>query len=162
MAAHARRSLAGALDCMTTSEPMYRHFPLLMAAILGAACAGVVKQDFGHGFKLFAKQERISYGFESIRHFRVLRYRHQNLGEVGFVSVSPSGQWALYEQDGRIVLFSASSRASRDATDGTFEIPRVVRWDEHGGLAIVEYFENRVASRVPLTVSSIKASEQSN
>src|SRR5262249_50110150 len=104
---------------------------LTFVIVIGlAGCAGVVREVYGNGFRRVAQMEKSAPDFESIRHYSVLKYRSRNLGEVGFVNVAPSGQWALYEQVGRLLLFSAESGQAVDVTDGEFAIPRHVKWKE--------------------------------
>lgn len=122
---------------------------LLLYAVVLPACAAS-REKLGNGYTLVTKRVESASTFERYAYRDFLRYRNRNLGEVGFFSLSPTGRFALYEQDGALMLFDTSGGDPSDVTDGEFSVPKFVRWDEGGGVATIEYFDGHDPTKVTL------------
>ena len=109
-----------------------------------------VREDFGHGFKVVRKRVRSESSFERYAYYDFLRYRGRDLGEVGEVSVSPGGRYVLFEQDGKLMLFDATSNTLTDVTGGPFAVPKKIEWDEPQGFVLVTYPERTEPKRISL------------
>ena len=79
-----------------------------------------------------------------------LYYKGNDLGQVGYVSVAPSGHFAIFERDREIFLIESGPGHLNPVTDETFTMPKNVRWFEDQGFAEVEYAGVRPSSRIPL------------
>ena len=102
----------------------------------------MAREDLGGGFTL-GKGPPESSG-------KHLYFKGNDLGQVGYVSVSPSGEYAIFERDRDIFLIKSSSGNLNPVTDGEFSAPKQVRWSEDQGYAVVEYSTDRPNSRIPL------------
>jgi hypothetical protein len=122
---------------------MRRTFPVraivLLAILLGAGQAScvsrAVRRDSGSDLRVVSDH---------------LYLRHADLGQVGFVSISPSGERALFERNGDIYLIVARTGKLDPVTDGEFSMPEQVRWSEAEGFAEIDYQGGRPSSRIDL------------
>ncbi len=80
-----------------------------------------------------------------------LDHRGADLGAVDFVSVSPSGAQALFERDGKLLLFATGPGNLRDVTPDPWSPPVAARWDEAAGVVEVDLEDGRPALRLELT-----------
>jgi len=122
---------------------------LLLQIVVLTACAAS-REKLGSGYTLVTRRVESASTFERYAYRDFLHYRHRHLGEVGFFSLSPTGRFALYEQDGALMLFDTSEGEPSDVTDGEFSVPKFVRWDEAGGVATIEYFDSHDPTKVTL------------
>jgi hypothetical protein len=75
---------------------------------------------------------------------RILSHDKTPLGPVGVYFVSPSGRYALYESNGRHLLYDTEYRKSTDFTPpAPYTAPRSVVWDEPLSRAVVTYMDER-------------------
>jgi hypothetical protein len=88
--------------------------------------------------------------FEGLAHYNDLYYGSRRLGTVGQWSISPSGRFALYEDEGRLLLFDRQLGQTREVTDGTFAIPASFAWRESADVVEVAYYENHAPSTIEL------------
>lgn len=132
---------------------MKTHFIALIACVfLNQGCSTKVK-SLGHGFKLVHRVEDVSHAkgsFEAKAQHKNLYYRSLNLGTVGAHSISPTGRYVVYENNGKLILFDVNSKQVQDVTDGRFSVPRSFVWHESENKATVSYYENRNASIIIL------------
>ena len=126
------------------------RLPVLVLAVLFATCMTAKKEDLGHGYRLVTKRVESRSFHEKYAYLGFLEYRGQHLGEVGEVSISPSGRFALYEQDGKLLLFDAGNHSISDVTDGEFVVPDTITWREAEGFVIITYYDREQASRIDL------------
>ena len=106
-------------------------------------------------FKTVHRETCVEGGFESIYHSNHLFYKSRELARIGFLSISPSGRYALFESfEGdttRLRLFDTRRQTPLDVTDGEFAIPRTVNWDEQVDRAVVTYYESHDPSTIVLS-----------
>src|SRR5262245_38998694 len=77
-----------------------------------------------------------SKGFESIAHYQDLYLGDKRVGvRVGQVSVSPSGRFVLFEENGKLFLADRGRKHRCDVTDGSFSVPEKVSWSEERSTA---------------------------
>ena len=114
-----------------------------------ASCAAS-REKLGDGYTLVTKRVKSASTFERYAYRDYLRYRSRNLGEVGFVSLSPTGRFALFEQEGALKLFDASQGEVSDVAHGEFSVPKAVRWNEDAGAAAVVYLDDHGPTEVTL------------
>jgi hypothetical protein len=110
-------------------------------------------QDLGHGYRLVQRQQDTSSdpnGFEAVAHYADLYYGLRKLGTPGQFSISPSGRYAGFEEEGRLLLFDRQSRAITDVTDGAFAIPRTFDWNEPAAFLEIDYYEDHAPSSIEL------------
>lgn len=127
--------------------------PVLVVALslTSGGCAARLKGDnLGGGFSRVTKQVKEASEFEGISYFDHLYYHGADLGQVGYVSVAPSGRYAIFERSGDIFLIVSATGSLKSVTDGDFSIPRQVRWYESEGYAQVEYYDDHPISRIDL------------
>lgn len=75
---------------------------------------------------------------------RTLYHDKTALGPVGVYFVSPSGRYALYESNGRHLLYDTEYRKSTDFTPpAPYTAPRSVVWDEPLSRVVVTYMDER-------------------
>lgn len=79
-----------------------------------------------------------------------LYFKGSDLGQVGYVSVSPSGDYAIFERNSDLFLIESSSGHLQPVTDGPFALPENVRWFEEKGYAELVYSGDRPSSRISL------------
>ena len=86
--------------------------------------------------------------FEGLAHYTDLYYRSHRIGTVGEYAISPSGRYALFQDDGRTLLFDRTSQQTRDVTDGQFAIAKSFAWSEDSGVVQVEYYDGHSPSKI--------------
>lgn len=129
----------------------YNIFIVFLALVI-QGCASNTK-GLGHGYRLSYYTEdmsRASGAWEGTAHYTALFYHSQRLGACGWVSIAPSGKFALFEANGKLFLFDASSSQTRDVTDGSFALPNIANWLEAESAVDVTYSGQRNSSRISL------------
>jgi len=86
--------------------------------------------------------EPSSSSFESIAHYRYLYDRTAKISRVGHADISPSGQYAAFEDDGKIVLYNGRLKTLKNITGGKFALPEKFSWDESKPLLVIEYYSD--------------------
>lgn len=109
----------------------------LATCLMFCSCTPVKTVDLGYGYERVMKQSKSDSSFESNPYHAYLRYRGKLLGEVGYVSISPSGKYALFESDGELMVFSSGPRRFVQVTDGAFSVPGSVEWDEPNDVVVI-------------------------
>ena len=133
------------------SRKLWTLIVVLTPLLVGVGCAARVKgEDLGGGFERVRKQVQSASEFEGTSHFEHLYYRGADLGKVGYVSVAPSGSYAIFERNGDIFLIVAATGKLKPVTDGEFAVPKNVRWYEAEQFAQIDYEADRPSSRVDL------------
>jgi hypothetical protein len=107
--------------------------------LISVACASAKRTNMGYGFELVTRVDENAKVWEGYVYHQDLRYRGTSLGEVGFVSIAPSGRFALYEQEGQLLLFSTESGKIRIVPREESAMPRYADWLEDKGLVVVSY-----------------------
>jgi hypothetical protein len=124
---------------------------VVLLVFVGVVTSCALKQeDLGHGYYTAIRRQQSSSAFERYSYEKLLYLGGRRLGPVGFVSISPSGRFALYEGDGRLLLFDKGTGKTSDVTAPPVSVPKYARWDEVGAVVTVEYFEDRKADQVHL------------
>ena len=125
---------------------------LTFVAVLLALCScSTGSRSLGHGYRIVPRTVDMSHvpdAFEGLAHYTDLYYRSHPLGTVGDYSISPSGRFALFQDDGKTLLFDCISRQTRDVTDGSFAIAKSFAWSEDSGVVEVEYYDGHSPSRI--------------
>ena len=140
---------------MHTAKPCYAKPQLYWAASLLALTllclimASCSSNSLEHGYRLVQRSET-SGGFEGRAHYKDLYFHQHRLGEVGQYSISPSGRYALFEDNGKLQLFDRTNTRTRDVTDGSFAIPKSFNWRESAGIVEVVYYEGHTNSTIQL------------
>jgi hypothetical protein len=83
--------------------------------------------NLGHGYFVVSRADIVTNGSESIYHSRELYFRSKNLGQTNQGFVSPSGKNAVYENEGKLLLFDAKRGTKKDITDGKIRHSRNYR-----------------------------------
>jgi hypothetical protein len=122
-----------------------RIIGLLAFGLCGLYLAFTIEgyKPLGHGYFLLRRARWISNGFESIYHSKELYFRWKNLGQTGQGFISPSGKHAVYEHEGKLILFGVKRGTNRDITDGQFGVPETVNWHEPERYIVVTYYEDQ-------------------
>jgi hypothetical protein len=128
---------------------------LIFAVLVLAACScSTGSRSLGHGYRIVPRTVDMSHvpdAFEGLAHYTDLYYRSHRLGTVGEYSISPSGHYALFQDDGRTLLFDRTSQESRDVTDGQFAIAKSFAWSEDSGVVQVEYYDGHSPSKIEVS-----------
>jgi hypothetical protein len=106
--------------------------------------------QLGHGYRLVWRTEDLSKCkdcFEGLAHYHDLYRGTKRIGKaVGKVSISPSGRFAAFEENGALRLFDATKSRSVDVTDGVFAIPKEFHWTKQEDFVHISYYEKHAIS----------------
>jgi len=119
-----------------------RYWPPVILALALAGCVGNSKY---HVEEITAKSNS---SFEAVAHRHVLFYGNKELGNVGAYFISPSRRFALFESEGKLLLFDGLLGDKRDVTDGEFDVPKSVAWDKT--TAYVTYYDKHKPTTIYL------------
>lgn len=126
------------------------------AAVMLAICScSTESRSLGDGYRIVPRTVDVSHvsgAFEGLAHYNDLYYRSHRLGTVGEYSISPSGRFALFQDDGKTLLFDRMTRQTRDVTDGSFAVAKSFAWSENAGVAQIEYYDGHS----PRTIEVLK------
>src|SRR5678809_1029936 len=95
----------------------------LLTLVLAMQGCAIPRKNLGQGYSIANRSEEMAGvpgAFEGQSHHRDLYYRSLKLGPVGQCSVAPSDRYALFESNGKLVLFTAESKRLSDETGGKF------------------------------------------
>jgi len=125
---------------------------LVLFLTLLAACDNNTR-NLGGGFRLVHQRTRSGEATPatSSAHPHHLYYQSKDLGIVGNCFVSPSGCHALFEQNGKLMLFHACSESLKPITDLRGAVPSQITWSESRNEAVVSYSSLRSVTVVPLS-----------
>ena len=129
-----------------------RFFTLILLAALLPGCANVGERG-ASGYRVFHHIEyrrEVPGAFARDAQFSDLYYQQHRLASVRQYSISPSGRFALFEDDGKLMLFDRDALHKRNVTDGPFAIPSSFTWSESTGTVDVDYHANHPPSRIVL------------
>jgi len=130
---------------------MTRVSALAVALVVSVGCAARISgESLGGSYTRVREETQSSSASEDIRHADRLYFHGADLGEVGFVSVAPSGGYAIFERNGEIYLIVSATGNLTPVTDGEFSIPRTVQWHESEMFAEIEYYDAHLPSRIAL------------
>jgi hypothetical protein len=129
-------------------------FRKLIAGIVALVCVGTFvafaygaarSRNLGHGYRIVHREVDTSKNpnaFEGIAHYNDLYFHATRIGtEIGELSISPSGNFAFFEQDGKLMLFDRQSKKAIEVTDGEFAVPEDIKWNEVKHEVNVTYYE---------------------
>lgn len=108
--------------------------------------------ELGFGFRLLVVAESVNVSFESIGHFEYLYYRDQRLCSSGTTSVSPSGNYAIYEDghSGILFLFRTSDRKITQLTPNYIAYVDSFKWHEEARTVDAHFATRRKVKTFPL------------
>jgi hypothetical protein len=92
----------------------------------------------------------VSGAFEKLAHHEDFYFRSRRLGTVAEYSVSPSGNFAAFQDNGRTLLFDRELGKVRDVTDGGFALAKRFVWNEGAGTLEIEDCDYHPLSRISL------------
>lgn len=121
--------------------------------VLAMSSCSTGSRSIGRGHRIVPRTVDMSHvpdAFEGLAHCADLYCRSCRLGSVGAYSISPSGRFALFQDDGRTLLFDRTTRQTLDVTDGRFAIAKSFAWSETSGMVQVEYYDGHSPSRIKL------------
>jgi len=94
--------------------------------------------------------------FESISHYAFLYDGYREISQIEKGSISPSGTYAVFSNDGRIMLYKRGSGHAKDVSRGRIGIPETFVWNERQSQATINYWQDHpnpaYAKIPPLTV----------
>ncbi len=101
-------------------------------------------EDLGFGFRMVGTMEAVRTDFESLGHFGYLYYHDQRLCDLGRYSVSPSGNYVIFQEgsSGNLFLYR---RADGQRTQLTRKFVALIKyhegfeWDENAGTVTVHF-----------------------
>lgn len=128
----------------TNNQVMKAKFIFLTTLVLALQGCTTARKSLGHGYSIINRQEEMAGvpgAFENKSHHCDFYYRSLKLGTVGRYSVAPSGRYALFESNGKLLLFTAESKRLRNETTGRFYIPKTVEWRESAGEVVVTFYD---------------------
>ncbi len=132
------------------------HLHLLSVSALvlaGVSVSCQTAEHSGNGYRL-EHRSRPSSGFEGRRHWQELYYGSTRVGSVGQYSISPTGRFAVFEDNGSLRLFDRRTSKTTDVTDGTFALPKSFEWHEDAGTLRINYYDgNHDPSTIRLPAS---------
>ncbi|SRR5258706_9168158 len=128
-----------------------RFLPVLLCLtfLLTAGCDPNVR-NLGGGFKLVRQSDQGAPHSASVRSHH-LYYDSKDLGSVGQCFISPSGCHAVYEQEGKLLLFHSCSEKLKPVADLAGARPAQITWSETRNEARITYSRNRSVTIVPLS-----------
>lgn len=108
--------------------------------------------DLGFGFKRVILAETSHSTFESIGHFEYLYYHEQRLCKVDACSVSPTGNYVIYQDgpSGNVFLFRSSDRKITQLTPKHFAYVDSFEWHEEARTVDVHFAKRRTVKTYPL------------
>jgi hypothetical protein len=104
-------------------------------------------RNLGGGFRLIHDNSKQS----AATHLHHLYYESRDLGVVGQCAVSPSGCHALFEQDGKLILFHSCSDTLKPVANLAGVVPSQITWGEARNEARVSYSGTKAVTVVPLS-----------
>jgi hypothetical protein len=119
-----------------------------MLLFLGACATGsrVEKTtDLGFGFRRVTMAQPSHSSFESIGHFEYLYFHDRQLCQVGACSVSPSGQYAIYQDgpSGNLFLFSPKDGSPIQLAPPFVALVDTFEWHEEARMVRVRFTNGR-------------------
>jgi len=125
----------------------------LLVLVIGVCSCSTDSRTLGHGYRIVPRavdMSRVPNAFEGLAHYTDLYYRSHRLGTVGEYSISPSGRYAIFQDDGKTLLFDRSSGETRDVTDGSVAIAKSFAWSESAGTVGVQYYDGHSPSKIEI------------
>jgi len=80
--------------------------------------------------------------FEAISHFEYLYDGATKISRVESASVSPSGRYAAYSNDTRVMLYKRGSGNSKDVTHGRNGLPNAFEWNEAHSKVTIDFCQD--------------------
>ncbi len=110
-------------------------------------------RNLGGGFKLVRDSRTAASPAAPTRH---LYYESKDLGSVGQCFISPSGCHALYEQNGKLMLFHSCSESLKPISDLKGAVATQITWSEARNEARVAYSAGKTITIVPLSACACR------
>jgi hypothetical protein len=129
------------------------RFVTLVAISLALVSCSTGPGSLGHGYRIVPRTVNLSGvpdAFEGLTHYTDLYLHSHRLGTVGEYSISPSGRFALFQDDGKTLLFDRGLRQTRDVSDGNFAVAKSFDWSEITGIVYVEYYYGHSPSKIQI------------
>jgi hypothetical protein len=121
---------------------------VFLACVLALLGCDHNTRNLGGGFRLVHEDKKTT---ASSTHPHHLYYQSTDLGSVGNCFVSPSGCHALFEQNGKLMLFHSCSETLKPVAETHGAVPAQVTWSESRNEAAVSYSGLRSVTVVPLS-----------
>ena len=123
-------------------------FALAVVLLFLGACAGSRVErtsDLGFGFRRVTMAQPSQSPFESTGHFEYLYFRDRQLCEVGACSISPSGQYAIYQDgsSGNLFLFSPKDDSPIQLAQPFVALVDTFEWHEENRIVRVRFANGR-------------------
>ena len=137
---------------------MKRILAVLFAVSVMIAFARLHSREPEPSLRVVPESEKTPPGFwEGTAHFDSLYDGDFRISHVVSVSVSPRGNFAIYQNsDERVMLYKRGTHFSKDVTVGRVGIIDTSSWDEQNARATVNYNQNvqdaKYANCPPLVV----------
>ena len=132
----------------TTSSPR-ALFQLCLPLFLILGCDTHVR-NLGGGFKL-VRDQRPASSASAPAPTHHLYYDAKDLGSVGQYFISPSGCHALYEQNGKLMLFHSCSESLKPVSELNGAVAKQITWSESRNEARVAYSAGKSITVIPLS-----------
>ena len=129
---------------------------LLGALLLLMGGCNTNVRNLGGGFKLVRQPAEETDQGAAPAHARHLYYEAKDLGAVGQCFVSPSGCHALYEQNGKLMLFHSCSEKLKTVADLPASAPMQVTWSEVRNEARISSSASTNVRLVPLSACACR------
>lgn len=91
------------------------------------------------GLHFVKSSEPSASNFEGLTHYSYLYDGETKISRVNEADISPSGKYAVFEYDGKIVLYDGDKKSLRNITDGSFALPKEFKWDESKTQLVITY-----------------------
>jgi hypothetical protein len=123
---------------------------LITSALADALHSSQVEEsvDLGNGFRRITIAEPTTSEFESIGHFEYLFYRDQKIARLGRCSVSPSGNYAVFQEgpSGNLFAFSRADEEIVQLTPRFVALVDKFEWREDSGAVKVHFDTGAIES----------------
>jgi hypothetical protein len=119
----------------------------IMLLFLGACASSRVERtsDLGFGFRRVTMAQPSQSSFERSGHFEYLYFRDRRLCQVGACSVSPSGQYAIYQEgsSGNLFLFSPKDGSPIQLAQQFVALVGTFEWHDEARMVRVRFTNGR-------------------
>jgi hypothetical protein len=124
-------------------------FALAVLLLFSGACATASRvektADLGFGFRRVTLAQRSQSPFESTGHVESLYFRDRRLCQVGACSISPSGQYAIYQDasSGALFLFNPADGEPIQLAQPFVALVDTFEWLEEARIVRVRFINAR-------------------
>lgn len=114
-------------------------------------------QRLGFGFKSVSVAKLQTTGFEGIGHFQHFYYKDKKLCSLGEASISPSGNFAIYQDgpSGFLFLFRRSDQQITQLSTEFLGLIETFQWHEDAAKVVVKLSDGKGSPSYDLPVESV-------